>query len=210
MVSANAILSKPNQAQWKSDNLFSHFAELCSVRGHPDLAHVPPMSAFPKTHWFLISDGTRTIWNSGNLACGVQMLALKLDREWPEWATNSTNVLGLILSDLLTEFIPWLENIPANKSSFTTAIRFERLLFEEAQLRHTWEWWRQNCKSKPNACFRPSLVGGKTERIVCAGHPIQSKSRRTYSWRAYRDLVAGRSRSGATAEKVTSDNWVLV
>lgn len=89
MVSAPAVLSRPNQAQWKSENLFAHFNELSSVRDHPALAHIPPASAFPKTNWFLIADGTRTIWDSGNLASGVQMFALKLDREWPEWAVSA-------------------------------------------------------------------------------------------------------------------------
>lgn len=126
------------------------------------------------------------------------------------YQANSTNVLGIILSDLLTDFIPWLENIPANQSSFTTAIRFEKLLFEEAQLRHTWEWYRYNRKSKPGACFRPSLVGGNAEKIVCAGHPIHSRSRRTYSWRAYRDLVAKKSEPEPMAGRLTSDDWVLV
>lgn len=89
MVSAAAILPKSKQAQWKSANLFSYFAELCNVRNHPDLAHIPPMSAFPKTYWYLLADGTRTIWDSGNLSSGVEMLALKLDREWPEWAVGA-------------------------------------------------------------------------------------------------------------------------
>jgi hypothetical protein len=119
----------------------------------------------------------------------------------------------MILHDLFTEtnFFPWLESLPANQSSFTTLIRFEKLLFLEAQARHTWEWWHINHKSKPATCFRPSLIPGSKGKIGCVGHPINGKSRRTYSWSAYRDIIAyeqmGRK---IVTGSVTNDDWVLL
>lgn len=86
-------------------------------------------------------------------------------------------------------------------------LRFERHLFDEAQLRHTWDWWKDNRRSNPAACFRPSLLGGKVE-VKMAAHAINAKSRRTYTWRGYYEMEM--KRGGRKGEKVTEDDWVVV
>ncbi|KAB5588598.1 hypothetical protein CTheo_7964 [Ceratobasidium theobromae] len=209
MISPTSIISKskaPENSEWDRRNLFAHFSELASVQNHPALAHVPPMTSFPQTRWFLLSNEPRKIWETDGLIGGIQLLTRNLDREWPEWAANNTNVLGILLSDLFADFFPWLEKLPVNRYSFTTAIRFERHLFAEAQLRHTWEWWRSNHKLTPNACFRPSLTGKKV-KIVMAEHAVHSRTRRTYTWRGYYE---SESKKTKTEVRVTEQDWVLV
>jgi hypothetical protein len=89
MVSPTSLLSKPKEsASWESHNLFARFSELSSVPNHPALTHVPPMTSFPQTQWFLLADESRKIWEKGDMVRGVEMLALKLDREWPDWAVS--------------------------------------------------------------------------------------------------------------------------
>ncbi|KAG8740551.1 hypothetical protein FRC10_004167 [Ceratobasidium sp. 414] len=205
------VSNKQYAADWKSQNAFTHFAELCSVRGHPALAHVP--SKLPTAAWFLQTSISRGAWDGSNLANGVQEFALKLDRDWPEWAANTTNVLGVVLHDMFSDanFFPSLESLPAHQSSITTCIRFEKLLYMEAQMRHTWEWWQVSHKLKPATCFRPSLLPGGKAKVECAGHPINGKSRRTYSWRAYHEIVASeKGEVRATARNMIVDDWVLV
>ncbi|KAG9103251.1 hypothetical protein FRC06_011632 [Ceratobasidium sp. 370] len=204
------VSNKQHAADWNSQNVFAHFTELCSVRGHPALAHVPP--ELPTAAWFLQTSLSRRVWDGSNLASGIQELALKLDRDWPEWAANTTNVLGVILHDMFADanFFASLSSLPAHRSSITTCIRFEKLLYVEAQVRHTREWWQISHKSKPATCFRSSpLPGGKT-KVGCAAHPVNGKSRRVYSWRAYHEIVAKRGEEQTMAGNVTLDDWVLV
>ncbi|KAG9091269.1 hypothetical protein FS749_016669 [Ceratobasidium sp. UAMH 11750] len=189
------VSNKQHAADWKSQNAFTHFTELCSVHGHPALAHVP--SKLPATTRFLQTSISRGVWDGSNLTRGVQELALKLDQDWPEWVANTTNVLGVILHDMFADadFFPSLESLPAHQPSITTCIRFEKLLCMEAQVRH---------KSKPATCFRPRA------KVECAGHPINSNSRRMYSWRAYCEIVAQRGEGDMAARNMTLDDWVLV
>lgn len=105
MLSPTSFITNHKQSpEWESENLVAQFTQLASVPNHPYLSHVPPLPEFASTHWFLLCDGTRKIWEEGNLVGGVEWLALKLDREWPEWAVSAStlllstwpNALGLI------------------------------------------------------------------------------------------------------------------
>ncbi|KAG9127300.1 hypothetical protein FRC07_014970 [Ceratobasidium sp. 392] len=205
------VSNKQHAADWKSQNAFAHFTELCGTRNHPALSHVP--STLSTAKWFLHTSISHGVWDSSSLAHGVQQLALKLDRDWPEWAANTTNVLSVVLHDMFadTNFFHSLESLSAHQSSITTCIRFEKLLFMEAQVRHTWEWRQINHKSKPATCFRSGLLTAGKVKIECAGHPINRKSRRTYSWRAYREVVAKEGvKKHLIPGDVVADDWVLV
>ncbi|KAG8741301.1 hypothetical protein FRC10_003005 [Ceratobasidium sp. 414] len=201
---------KQHAADWKSQNAFTHFSELCSVHGHPALAHIP--SKLPTAAWFLQTSISRGVWDGSNLSDGAQELALKLDRDWQEWTANATNVLGVVLHDIFadTNFFPSLESLPAHQSSITTRIRFEKLLYVEAQVRHTWEWWQIDHRSKAATCFCRSLLSVGKAKVECAGHPVNGRSKRTYSWRAYHEIVAREGKEKATVGNVTLDDWVLV
>ncbi|KAG8718392.1 hypothetical protein FRC08_005349 [Ceratobasidium sp. 394] len=73
------VSSKQPAADRKSRNAFAHFIELCSVRGHPALAHIP--SKLPTAARFLQTSISRGVWDGSDLADGVEKLALKLDRD---------------------------------------------------------------------------------------------------------------------------------
>ncbi|KAG8718393.1 hypothetical protein FRC08_005350 [Ceratobasidium sp. 394] len=107
-------------------------------------------------------------------------------------------------------FFPSLEVLSAHRSSITTCIRFEKLLFMEAQVRHTWEWWQISRKPKPATCFRPGLLPSGKTKVVCAGHPINSGSRRMHSWRAYHEIAAKKRKGEMTGESVVVGDWILV
>ncbi|KAG8791436.1 hypothetical protein FRC12_009196 [Ceratobasidium sp. 428] len=206
------VSNKQHAADWKSQNAFAHFTELCNIRNHPSFSHVPP--TLPTAKWFLHTSIAHGVWDGGNLTGGVQLLGLKLDRDWPEWAANTTNVLGVILHDMFadTDFFSSLELLPSHQSSITTRIRFEKLLYMEARVRHTWEWRQINHKSKSATCFHPGLLASGKAKPECAGHPINRKSRRMYSWRAYHEIMV-RERRGkevSAVENEYADDWVLV
>ncbi|KAG8726344.1 hypothetical protein FRC11_000336, partial [Ceratobasidium sp. 423] len=118
---------------------------------------------------------------------------------------NSTNVLGLLLSDLFADFYPWLENLPVNKTSCSTLLRFERHMFNQAQLRHRWDWWRHNRQTTPAACFRPSLSGDNS-KVEMPQHPVNSRTRVTYTWRGYHELERRKECHG----EVMEDGWVVL
>ncbi|KAG8694517.1 hypothetical protein FRC09_009799 [Ceratobasidium sp. 395] len=80
------VSNKQHAADWKSQNAFAHFTELCNIQNHPSFSHVP--SALPTAKWFLHTSIAHRVWDGGNLTGGVQLLALKLDRDWPEWAVS--------------------------------------------------------------------------------------------------------------------------
>ncbi|QRV74304.1 hypothetical protein RhiJN_02318 [Ceratobasidium sp. AG-Ba] len=206
------VSKKQAVADWIAQHAFTHFSELCSVRRHPEFYGVP--SLLPTAKWFLQTSIERGAWNGSSLRPGVEDLALKLDRDWPEWAANATNVLGVILHPMFAEtnFLSSLESLPAHRSSITTCIRFEKLLYLEAQVRHTWKWRQANFKSKPYTCYCTSRSRSGTTKPECAGHPISAKSRRMYSWRGYYDVVTRRrERTSKGVEwKVAEDDWVLV
>ncbi|KAB5588596.1 hypothetical protein CTheo_7962 [Ceratobasidium theobromae] len=97
MISPASIISKskaPENSEWDRRNLFAHFSELASVQNHPALAHLPPMTSFPQTRWFLLSNEPRKIWETDGLIGGIQLLARNLDREWPEWAVSSPHIVS--------------------------------------------------------------------------------------------------------------------
>ncbi|KAB5592561.1 hypothetical protein CTheo_4028 [Ceratobasidium theobromae] len=208
MPTASFLSNNKDSSEWATENLSAQFSELTSVPNHPALAHIPPPSSFPQTRWFLNAANTRQAWIEGDLTGGVEWLALKLDKDWPEWAANTTNVLGLLLSDLFADFYPWLRNLRVNRLSVmsTVTLRFEQQLFAQAQLRHTWDWWKLNYKTNPRVCFRPSLVGAN-RKITIAGHPVDKTMKLPCSWREYYERVSKEARYG---EKMTEGDWVVV
>ncbi|KAF8751846.1 hypothetical protein RHS01_08317 [Rhizoctonia solani] len=132
---------------WEYHLLFTRFCELASAPSHPAFAHIPPPTSFPQTQWLLRSNSSR-----------------------------STNVLGLLLSDLFVDFYPWLENLAVHQTSCSTLLRFERHMFNQAQLRHTWQWWRHNRQTTPGACFRPSVTGKREGGDAAAPGQLEDRS----------------------------------
>ncbi|CAE6437678.1 unnamed protein product [Rhizoctonia solani] len=205
MGAANPTRKQKQNLGWDYHHLFTRFCEFASTPNHPALAHIPPATSFPQTQWLLRSEKKQKVWMKECMIDGVEMLAQALDRDWPEWAANSTNVLGLLLSDLFIDFYPWLENLPVHQTSCSTLLRFERHMFSHAQLRHTWDWWRYNRQTTPAACFRPSLTGNN-EKVEMPRHPVISRSRATYTWRCYHELE---SKKGCDVEMM-EDDWVVL
>ncbi|CCO35170.1 hypothetical protein BN14_09285 [Rhizoctonia solani AG-1 IB] len=205
MVASSPTRKQKQSLGWDYHLLFTRFCELASTPNHPALAHIPPPTSFPQTQWLLNSESKQKVWMKENMMGGIEMLTHALDQDWPEWAANSTNVLGLLLSDLFRDFYPWLAKLPAHQISCSTLLRFERHMFNQAQLRHTWEWWRQNRQISPGTCFRPSL-SGKNEKVVMARHAVNTKTRVTYTWRAYWEAEW----KECSEAEVTEDDWVML
>ncbi|CAE6461674.1 unnamed protein product [Rhizoctonia solani] len=206
MAIAHPTRKQKQTLEWEYHQLFTRFCELASTPNHPALAHIPPSTSFPQTQWLLKSERKQKVWMKECMIDGIEMLTRTLDQDWPEWAANSTNVLGLLLSELFADFYPWLESLPANQTSCSTLLRFERHMFHYAQLRHTWEWWRHNRQTAPAVCFRPSLTG-KNDKVEMARHPVNSRSRVTYTWRGYSEVESRKEWNG---DEVMEEDWVVL
>ncbi|CAE6435787.1 unnamed protein product [Rhizoctonia solani] len=205
MVASSPTRKQKQTLGWEYHLLFTRFCELASTPNHPALAHIPPATSFPQTQWLLHSESKQKVWMNENMMGGIEMLTHTLDQDWPEWAANRTNVLGLLLSDLFRDFYPWLESLPVHQTSCSTLLRFERHMFNQAQLRHTWEWWRHNRHTTPGTCFRSSLTGSNN-KVLMPRHPVNSRSRVTYTWRGYCEVESKKECRG----EVTEEDWVLV
>ncbi|CUA74263.1 hypothetical protein RSOLAG22IIIB_11074 [Rhizoctonia solani] len=206
MASPNPIIKQKQALGWNYHHLFTRFCELASTPKHSAFAGIPPAASFIQTQWLLQSEKKQKVWMKESMMGGIEMLTEALDRDWPAWAANSTNVLGLLLSDLFSDFYPWLENLAVNQTSCSTLLRFERHMFNQAQLRHTWEWWRRHRQTTPCACFRPSLTG-KNEKVEMPMHPVNSRTRVTYTWRGYYELEPKKEYTGG---EMTEGDWVVL
>ncbi|CAE7106548.1 unnamed protein product [Rhizoctonia solani] len=206
MVVVNPTRKQKRALGWDYHHLFSRFCELASTPNHSTFAHIPPTSSFTQTQWLLKSEKKQKVWKKESMMDGIEMLTRALDRDWPGWAADSTNVLGLLLSDLFIDFYPWLENLPVNQTSCSTLLRFERHMFNQAQLRHTWDWWRYYRQTTPCACFRPSLTG-RNDKVEMPSHPVDSRTRVTYTWRGYYELE---SKKEIDRGEMAEDEWVLL
>lgn len=142
------------------------------------------------------------------MGCKYPLLLARLAPTWIVTQANSTNVLGLLLSDLFADFYPWLKSLRVNQLTVasTVTLRFEQQLFAQAQLRHTWDWWKLNHKTNSRMRFRPLLMGGST-KIVIAGHPVDETTKQSCSWREYYERA---SKEGNCGEKMAEEDWIVI
>lgn len=198
------ILSK--ESRLRKQAMFLEFKELAAIRSHPAFEAVPRPWDLPKTRNFIEDTMNIDIWNRYDIRYGVKTLASRLDEEWSDWAATRTNVFGLLLSDLFSRFMPWLEQLPAHVNAADIGVRFERYFFAEAELRHTLEFW---CKANtpPPGWFH--LSGKKAKVMMNPGNPVIPKAKCIPSWRYYHEMMMT-DNSWLVVEAIPEGGWVYV
>ncbi|KAG8765733.1 hypothetical protein FRC12_007343, partial [Ceratobasidium sp. 428] len=108
-----------------------------------------------------------------------------------------TNVIGLLLSEIFTEFYYYLEDQPNNTPNNLFFIRFEKHLMREAENRHRSEWWAGR-KLQPLVWYDKEMEGGT---MVYPGHPFHAPKGTTVSWRRFHLVMVARKLRPADATK---------
>ncbi|CAE6455747.1 unnamed protein product [Rhizoctonia solani] len=111
MASANPTSGQKQALGWDYHRLFTCFCELASTPKHSAFAGIPPATSFTQTQCLLQSEKKQKVWMKESMMGGIEMLTEALDQDWPDWAANSTNVLGLILSDLFILYCGLNDNV---------------------------------------------------------------------------------------------------
>ncbi|KAF8600403.1 hypothetical protein BDV93DRAFT_559379 [Ceratobasidium sp. AG-I] len=200
MTSPLALFATSKETRRRNKAIYLEYAELAAVDNHPAIVAIA-VKLFPYTRQFLQDPKNSRIWETVDIQPAVEQVALRLDRDWPDWAASRTNVFGVVLSDLFYWFFPWLEALPSKKHAINAGMRFERHLFAQAEARQSIDWWKER-NTQPAPWFRISETGERMR--IYAGHPVMQMKAR--SWRYYQQYMVAKG----AMKVVPEEGWVYV
>ncbi|KAG8678968.1 hypothetical protein FRC08_017337 [Ceratobasidium sp. 394] len=190
MTSPLKLIATSKETRARNKAIFQEYTEIASIRHHPALAAAPHPTTLRMTNQYLKCPLAREGWKKSDMRAAVAQLAACLDIDWPEWAFTRTNVLGLILSNLFLDFVPWLERLPIHSKSKSNLIGvcFEKQLFAAAHERHFTKHWEHRGRVRPD-WFQLNYSEDKARMDV--GHPMvkMGTNRMMISWRAYQEAA---------------------